>query len=30
MPLPPGEIVLASEPVERVLPPGAAAWISTR
>jgi alpha-glucosidase len=30
MPLPAGEIVLASEPVERVLPPGAAAWISTR
>jgi alpha-glucosidase len=30
LPLPDGELVLASEPLDGRLPAGAAAWISTR
>jgi alpha-glucosidase len=30
LPLPEGQVVVASEPVDAVLPAGAAAWISTR
>jgi alpha-glucosidase len=30
LPLPPGELVLASEPLRGLLPAGAGAWISTR